>query len=134
MVQPIIWFNRPLRPYPFSVDNITQNMGYARRSKSDQSQDHILEAIQSLERKESPSIRSAAQYFSVPYTTLRDRMAGTKSRAESYKQRQILSYAEKKTLVQWITRLTSTGFPATPTLLREMAKEIRNQRVQIMSA
>ncbi|RAL60428.1 hypothetical protein DID88_000203 [Monilinia fructigena] len=36
---------------------------------------------------------------------------------------QILSNAEENTLVRWISRLTITGFPATPMLVKEMADE-----------
>ena len=109
-------------------------MGYNRRSNRSQYEDNIQDAIRGLKNKEFPSIRSAARYFEIPHSTLIERMAGTKSRAESYETRQILSNAEEKTLVRWITRLTSTGYPVTPALLKEMAEEIRNQRVQIASS
>ena len=104
-------------------------MGYTQRSKSDQLQGSIVEAIQGLENKEFPSIRSAARHFEVPFTTLRDRIAGTKTRAESYEMRQILSNAEEKALVRWITRLTSTSYPIIPALLKETVEEIWKQRV-----
>ncbi|RAL60102.1 hypothetical protein DID88_000727 [Monilinia fructigena] len=45
-----------------------------------------------------------------------------------------LSNAEEKTLVRWISRLTATGYPATPGLLKEMAQEILNQRVIFASS
>ncbi|RAL61074.1 hypothetical protein DID88_010415 [Monilinia fructigena] len=47
---------------------------------------------------------------------------------------QILSNAEENTLVRWISRLTITGFPATPMLVKEMADEIRLRRVQVASS
>jgi hypothetical protein len=45
-----------------------------------------------------------------------------------------LSTAEENTLKRWITRLTITGFPATPMLIKEMADEIRTRRVQVASS
>ena len=99
-------------------------MGYTRRSRCSQSKDKILEVIQSFEGKEFPSIRSTASHFNIPYQTLQARIAGRKSRAESYEMRQILSNAEEKALVRWVTRLTLTGYPITPALLKETAEEI----------
>ena len=40
---------------------------------------------------------------------------------------QLLSHAEEKELVQWITRLTITGYPPEYETLREMAEEVRNR-------
>ncbi|EDN97658.1 hypothetical protein SS1G_12512 [Sclerotinia sclerotiorum 1980 UF-70] len=47
---------------------------------------------------------------------------------------QILSNAEENTLVQWISRLTITGFLATPMLVKEIADEIRLRCIQIASS
>lgn len=44
---------------------------------------------------------------------------------------QVLSNAEEKTLVRWITHLTSTGFPASPSLAMSIAEEIRGNRYQV---
>ncbi|ODQ70192.1 hypothetical protein LIPSTDRAFT_6280 [Lipomyces starkeyi NRRL Y-11557] len=99
-------------------------MGYNQPSKGDQSEEKIQKAIVALEKKEFPSIRSAAHHFEVFKSTLTARMAGAKSRTKSHETYQILSNVEEKTLVRWITRLTATGYPATPALLKEMAEEI----------
>ncbi|KFZ25401.1 hypothetical protein V502_00122 [Pseudogymnoascus sp. VKM F-4520 (FW-2644)] len=61
-------------------------------------------------------------------------MARRKAKAQAYEEAQLLSNAEEKTLVQWITRLTSTSFPATPALVVEAAKEIRRGRVKLASS
>ena len=60
-------------------------------------------------------------------------MARRKSRAQANEVVQLLSNAEEKTLVRWITRLTSTGFPATPALVIEMAEQTRVGRVKLAS-
>ena len=94
-----------------------------------ESEDNIQKAIESLKNKEFTSIRSAAIHFKIPKSTLINRMAGRQSRSQSHESFQKLSNAEEKTLVRWISRLTATGYPATPGLLKEMAQEILNQRV-----
>ncbi|KFZ23652.1 hypothetical protein V502_01868 [Pseudogymnoascus sp. VKM F-4520 (FW-2644)] len=61
-------------------------------------------------------------------------MAGRKTKAQACKEVQLLFNAEEKTLVRWITRLTSTSFPATLALVIETAEEIRRKRVQLASS
>ena len=56
------------------------------------------------------SVRAAAIAFSIPPSTLSYRIAGRASRSQAHESAQILSCAEEKTLVRWLTRLTSTGF------------------------
>ena len=77
------------------------------------------------------SKQAAARANNVPPATLRYRLAGRTSHAQSRETQQILSNAEEKTLVRWVTRLTSTGFPASPALVVEMADEIRRGRLQL---
>ncbi|KXL43960.1 MAG: hypothetical protein FE78DRAFT_151213, partial [Acidomyces sp. 'richmondensis'] len=43
----------------------------------------------------------------------------------------IHSPAKEKTLVKWISQLTVIGYPASPSLVKEMAEEIQNQRFQL---
>ena len=108
-------------------------MGYQRSSDYIQREAIIQEAIKRLDSKEFPLIRSATAYFEVPFITLRNRVAGMQSRTESYETRQILSNAEEKTIVRWVTRQAAIGFPVTPGLLKETAQEILNQRVYVAS-
>ena len=121
MVQWIIWFNGSRRPHHFFKILITYNMGYQRSSDYIQREAIIQEAIKRLDSKEFPSIRSAAAHFEVPFTTLHNRVAGMQSRTESYETRQILSNAEEKTIVRWVTRQAAIRFPVTPGLLKETA-------------
>ncbi|RAL68365.1 hypothetical protein DID88_007096 [Monilinia fructigena] len=99
-----------------------------------QIEEKIQNAIIALQLKEFKSIRKAAEYFEVPKSTLIARVAGRKSHTQSHEMAQILSNAEENTLVRWISRLTITGFPATPMLVKEMADEIRLRRVQVASS
>ncbi|KFZ25487.1 hypothetical protein V502_00032, partial [Pseudogymnoascus sp. VKM F-4520 (FW-2644)] len=96
--------------------------------------EHFEVPRSTLTDMEFTSIRSAAEHFEVPRSTLTDRMAGRKTRNEAHEIEQALSNAEENTLVRWITRLTATGFPATPSLIKEMAVEIRARCVQVASS
>ena len=58
------------------------------------------------------------------------RLGGGLSRAQAKEIAQILSNAEEKTLVRWISRYTCAGSPITPALLFELAELIRHQRVR----
>ena len=92
------------------------------------SEPDIQAAISAYQAKEHPSIRAAARAFSIPYHTLRSHLDKATSRSYAHESQQILSNAEESTLVQWISRLTRTGFPASPALVVEMAEEVRRGR------
>ena len=94
------------------------------------SEANIQKALSAIKNQEYSSIRKAALAFNIPNATLQSRMSGRKSRTEAHEAEQILSNAEEKTLARWITRLTRTGFPASPAL----AIEIRRGRVQLSKA
>ena len=91
----------------------------------------IQAAIQAFKSKEYKSVRAAALAFSVPPSTVHDRLAGRTSRSTAYESAQTLSNAEEHTLVRWISRLTQTGFPASPTLVVQIAEEVRRSRFQL---
>ena len=89
--------------------------------------------MQALHDKQFMSIRAAALHFDVSATTLSARIKGRKTRRQTHESAQILSPAEDNTLVRWITRLTATGYPATPSLLKKVAQEAQNRRVLVAS-
>src|SRR5213075_1306646 len=60
-------------------------------------------------------------------TTLSRRFKGGKTRSEAREVQQMLSRAQEKALVSWITNLTVTGHPVSHGFIREMAEEIRKQ-------
>ena len=92
---------------------------------------NIQAAIQAYERNEYQSVRAAARAFSAPASTVHARLAGRLSRSHAHETAQILSNAEEKTLVRWISRLCRTGFPASPRLVVEMAEEVRRSRFKL---
>ena len=108
-------------------------MGYKSSSKTIQFEPQIQKAIQALKNREFSSIRAAARYFEVSHNTLRRRMAGGNSQAQAKESNQILSNAEEKTLVRWITRYTTAGSPLSPALLIELAELVRHRRVRRVS-
>jgi hypothetical protein len=95
------------------------------------SESDIQEAIAAIKAKRYSSIRAAACAFSVPPSTLHARMSGTTSRHNAHESEQMLSSAEERTLVKWITHLTRTGYPISPALALEMAETICCQRYQL---
>lgn len=97
--------------------------------------DNLLnKAISAFVSEEYTCIRAYARDKGVPYPTLRYRLTSHTSRAHAMESRQNLSSTREETLVRWITRLTRIGFPASPTLVLEMAEEIRRTRVSLSSA
>jgi len=71
-----------------------------------------------------------ANQLNIPRSSLYDRIRGINSRAQAHESEQHLSSAEERELVKWITQLTIVGYPASHGLLREMAEEIRRQRIE----
>ena len=54
---------------------------------------------------------SALHAFNIPRQTLYDRLDGKPPHNKAHETEQLLSHAEEKELVRWITRLTITGYP-----------------------
>ena len=104
-------------------------MKVSKSSESGANEIRIQNAIVAYNTRQYRSIRKVARAFKVPYSTIKDRLSEASSRAQAREAQQNLSNAEEKTLVRWITRLTVTGFPASPKLVLEMAEEIRRERV-----
>lgn len=96
-------------------------------------EDWIEKALCAYRNNECSSLRQAARDFNVSLSTLQARMAGRSSRSNARGTQQTLSNAKETALVRWITRLTCTGFPASPKLVMEMAQELRRGRVQLSS-
>src|SRR5438552_2523608 len=89
----------------------------------------LQEAIAAVERGEKTPYRAVID-FNVQKQTLYNRLNRKLPRNKAHEQEQILTNAEEKELVRWITRLTFTGYPPRPVTLREMVEEIRKRRVR----
>ena len=90
----------------------------------------IEEALAALALKQFSSIHQVTKHFNIDYNTLEHQFAGDKSIAESHELTQLLTIPEETALSQWITRLTTSGYPVSQAFLREMAEEIRQKRVR----
>lgn len=60
---------------------------------------------------EKGSIRTAAEAHGVPFSTLKDRLKGTKTRVQAHIKQQLLSPTEEKSVIRWIKDLEKAGFP-----------------------
>ena len=105
-------------------------MGYKRTSKVVHREEQLQKAILAFNNQDFDTVRGAAMAYNVSHVTMSRRLAGGKSRAEAREIAQILSNAEEKTLVRWVSRYTYAGSPITPALLIELAELIRYERVR----
>lgn len=102
-------------------------------SKASEREIKIQKAILALKKNEFASSRAAAAHFGVSRETLRRRAAGGLTHVQAAETQQLLSNAEEKTLVKWITHYTAAGTPLSPSLLVELAELIRQKRVRVAS-
>jgi hypothetical protein len=100
-----------------------------RNLESARKEARLQEALAAV-RSEQHNVPSAAKEFGVSSRTLYDRVNGVLPRNQAHEAEQILSKAEEKELVRWITRLTITGYPPRHSTLREMAEEVQKRRVK----
>jgi DDE superfamily endonuclease/Tc5 transposase DNA-binding domain len=105
-------------------------MGYKRTSEVADREQRLQDAISAYKNQEFDSIRAAANHFRVSDRTMSRRLEGGLSRVQAREMTQILSNAEEKTLVRWVSRYTCAGSPITSALLLEMAELIRHERVR----
>lgn len=94
---------------------------------------NIQKAIYAYQKKDISSIKAAAQFFKVPYSTLRRRIHDGLTRSTGHEMYQILTNAEENTLVRWIKRYTLSGTHLTNSLLKELALQLRAARVTTAS-
>ena len=87
----------------------------------------LQQAIAAFRNKEK-SVADAIAEFNVPRRTFFDRLNGKPPRNKAHENHQLLTLAEEKELVRWITRLTITGYPPRHATLIEMADIIRRKR------
>lgn len=91
-------------------------------------EENIKQAIKHYQKSGEQSIRTSAETFDIPYTTLRDRLAGARSRHESHQGQQLLVPGEEKSLVRWILQMDDRGFPPKTRVVKEMATYLVQKR------
>lgn len=67
------------------------------------------------------SLRAASGAYDVPFETLRRRLAGIQSRAETVSNSRELSNSEEQVLVRKVLQLSTEGFPPQRAIVKEMA-------------
>jgi len=87
----------------------------------------LQEAITAVQNGEH-TCHSTAITFEVPRSILYEQVNSRKqSRNLAHESKQNLFHAEERELVQWITRLTISGYPPCHSTLKEMAEEVRKR-------
>src|SRR5258708_7728481 len=102
----------------------------ARLSAKDKArkEENIQLAIKHFHEAGETSIRASAAEYKVPYTTLRDRLAGARSRQESHESQQLLLPDEEQSIVRWIQQMDDWGFPPKIAVVKEMAAHLAQTR------
>jgi hypothetical protein len=118
--------------YPTTFQQPQLNMGYSKRSSSQEHEKAIQDALKLFKDGQFKLLQSAALHCGVAISTLNHRHHGRQTQIESHQPRQTLSNAEENTLLRWIIQQASIGFPVTPALVRETAQEIINQHYSMM--
>ena len=90
-------------------------------------------ALDGLKTGEHTSAYSAAKAHGISKSTLLRRLKGEKPSTRAHEDQQQLSDAEEHVLLKWITKLTATGYPPMHNTIREMAEEIRKDRVESLN-
>ena len=100
-----------------------------RSEKATISEARVQKALNQTKGKDRTTGYRAAKDTGASKSTLYRRLSGGKSRAEAREAQQLLHKYEEKSLVVWITMMAATGNPVSHACVREMAEEIRQQRL-----
>jgi hypothetical protein len=84
-------------------------------------------AISDLKNGRIRSIREAARIYTVPRTTLQDRLHGVQYQRAIRANNHKLTQFEEESLVKWVLDLDRRGFPPRHSLVREMANHLLSQ-------
>ena len=81
-------------------------------------------AIKALETDQKLNPNKVAKIYDVPETTLRNRMSGTPSKAETQPKNRLLDELEEKVLLEHIIDLDNRGFSPKLEAVEDMANHI----------
>ena len=84
----------------------------------------VQETLDTYHSNQDSSISKAAHAFKIPHSTMKHHVAERISQTQAQEPTQNLSNTEEIMLMQWITHLTTTGFPTSRKLILEIAEEI----------
>lgn len=92
---------------------------------------NIEKAISTYLENQYSSPRKATDTFKALFSPIQLRINRRTSRSITRESQHKISNVEETTLVRWIVRLARTGYPMSPSLVIEIAEEIRRARVQL---
>jgi hypothetical protein len=95
--------------------------------KSAQNEGKIELAISDLKNGRIRSIREAARIYTIPRTTLQDRLHGVPFQHAIRASNHKLTQSEEDSLVKWVLDLTRRGLPPRHCLVRDMANYFLSQ-------
>ena len=85
----------------------------------------LEKAIRAYQGVQYSSIRRCADAFQVPFSTLWGRLNGGRSSySEANVDSQLLTTAEEKVIVKWISDLDTRGFPPQVEMVTKLAQQI----------
>jgi hypothetical protein len=91
-------------------------------------EEDVTNALHALVNGKIKSVRKAALFFQIHYTTLQNRHRNQKSSIKGHISQQRLTPIEKSTLKSWIYRAAKLGAPITLPLVKILASEIQSER------
>ncbi|KAH7394654.1 hypothetical protein BKA66DRAFT_375288, partial [Pyrenochaeta sp. MPI-SDFR-AT-0127] len=86
-----------------------------------QREGRLICAINALQNQEIPSIKEASRLYHVNYDTLRCRLNGRPSRANTLPNSRNLDNDDEKTLTDWILDLAARGYPPRKWIVQDTA-------------
>jgi hypothetical protein len=86
-------------------------------SKSAEIEGKIQLAISDLKNGNISSIREAVRIYTIPRTTLQDRLKGTQYQSAKRANNHKLTEFEEESLVKWILDLDRRGLPPRPSMV-----------------
>jgi hypothetical protein len=93
-----------------------------------QKEGRIALAMQAYKERRISSLRTAAQTYDVPESTLRGRVNGVIARRDSVPTSRKLTTSEESTLVQWILSMDERGLAPRHDTVRQMANILLQKR------
>lgn len=106
-------------------------MARRKSQKALELENRITEALAGIKSGLYATPYAAAKALQLRSNTVLKRVRGGNSKQVARQTQQLLTPAQETTLLKWIKQLTITGYAPTYQLLREIAQEIRVNRVRV---
>ena len=88
----------------------------------------IIMALEAIKGDKKLSIRAAAKVYNIPPTTLFDRRASRRARADTSPNSQKLTKLEEEAIVRYILKLGTRSFPPRLRDMEDMANQLLRVR------